>query len=385
MDNQNKDKNTSPYNKDIDKALWREQTYSDIVNELNNNPEIQQLKEKYSHSSVDSFLKYYASEKVSILEWGQRYEQWDENNDIQWVELANEGLSQIQQKKLFDLQCLWRAGNIELEGVLISNDFSRWERDVMNCPFIPPITRQEVDLYILYLQSNNYEDSANLGTDRWQDYDEITEAYQTDNANRNFPEWYDFYNGRMGTGVYMSFPDVRGPLEDFYLHLSHELDSLRQLAESKKPEPVQTTNRLPLLSAYDPEHLKWFVNTFEDKLTQEYASLCNAFRDLDDYDFDWTFDKELLASTADPIPVLPWHSWKEALHRSADWYRRMKIAEAMPLAYQSYCIRRDAGIPFENEYYDASFEDFMKDARQKTIDRIIEGRVLNGEPPDLNF
>ena len=146
MDNQNTNKHISPYAKNIDKALWREQAYADIVNELNNNPEIQQLKEKYSHSSVDSFVRFYATDKVRILEWGQFNDQWDEDNNIQWVELANEGLSQIQQKKLFDLQCLWRAGNIDLEGVLISNDFSRWERDVMNCPFIPPITPQEVDL-----------------------------------------------------------------------------------------------------------------------------------------------------------------------------------------------------------------------------------------------
>lgn len=386
MDNQNEDKNISPYSEKIDKALWREQTFAKIVDELNNLPEIQQLKEKYYPSSVDTCIRFYARDKVNILEWRQVNAQSDEDNDLQWVNLANEGLSQIQQKKLFDLQCLWRAGNIVLKEVLISNDFTRWERDVMNCPFIPPITQQEVDLYCQYLQSNNYEDRADHGLGRWQEYDEIIESYHSDNANRNFPEWYDFYNSRMGTGVYMSFPDVRGPLEDFYLKLYHGYNSLVKLAENKKPEtPTQTTNKLPPLYAYDIDQLEWFVNTFEDKQTQEYAELCGAFRDLDDYDYDWIFDKALLSSTADPIPVLPWHSWKEALHRSADWYRRKKITEAMPVAYESYCIRRDAGIPFENDSYDEKFEDFMKETRQNIIDRIIEGRVLNGEPPDLNF
>jgi hypothetical protein len=386
MDNKNENNNTSPFSKNIDKALWREQTYAEIVNELNNNPEVQKMKETYLPSSVDSFIRDYASDKVKILEWGSVNEHWDEEQDIYWVNLANEGLNQIQQKKLFDLQCLWRAGNIDLEGVLISDDFTRWEMNIMNCPFIPPITQQEVELYILYLQSNNYEDRADTGLDQWQEYDEIIEAYNSDNTNRNFPEWYDFYNGRMGTGVYMTFPDKRGQLENFYLHLSHEFDSVRKLAENKKQEaPVQNTNALPWLNAYNADQLRWFVATFEDAQTQEYAGLCGAFRDLDDYNFDWDTDKMLLSSTVDPIPVLPWHNWREALHRSAEWYRRKKIMEAMPVAYESYCIRRDVGIPFEKDHYGESLGELLEQVRQKRIDEIIQGRVFNGESPDLNF
>jgi hypothetical protein len=69
----------------------------------------------------------------------------------------------------------------------------------------------------------------------------------------------------MGTGVYMSFPDVRGLLEDFYINLYHGFDSIRKVAEDKKLEnPVQTSTRLPLVDPYTADSLEWFVNTFED-------------------------------------------------------------------------------------------------------------------------
>jgi len=386
MDNKNPDENNSPYSKRIEKAVWREQTYAQIVDELTNNPEVQQLKEKYRPSSVDTFIKDYATVKLNILEWGPSKEEWNESHETQWADNAFEGLNQIQQKKLFDLQCLWRAGKIDLDEVLISEDFTTWEQDVMNCPFIPPITEQEIDLYILYLQSNNYEEDSGMSLERWQDYEEIKEAYNSDDANRNFPEWYDFYNSRMGTGVYMLFPDVRGRLETFYRQLSHEFDSVVQLAEKEKTsKPAPAVQSLPLLFSSDKENLRWFVYTFEDKETQEFAELYQAFRNTDDFDFDWTFDKDLLQSVIEPIPVLPWYNWREALHRSAEMYRRTKTIQAMPLVYESYCIRRNAGIPFEKPNHNKDYDDLKIKLRQKIIENIIQGRVLNGEPPDLNF
>lgn len=385
MDNNKKDTPASPFSDKISKAESREQNYEEIVTEINNYPDVQQLMMDYAPSSVESFIKHYAMLKTSILEWGEFTEKHAENNEMQWDEIAYNGLIQIQQKKLFDLQCLWRAGNIDLDGVLICNDFSAWEFNVMNCPFLPPVTQQEVDLYILYLQSNNVDEITGMGSERWQDYEGIKEAYNTDDADRNFPEWYDFYNSRMGTGVYMTLPDTRGQLEDFYLRLSRELSSVRKLAESKQPEPPQAIKpMLPRLNYFDAEHLKWFVYTFEDKQTQEFAELNQAFRSIDDMDFDWQFDKDLLESTTEPISVKSWYNWKEALHHSAESYRRKRIIEAMPVAYEAYCARRDAGIPFENPD-SSNIADFFKQHRRETIEAIIQGRVLNGEPPDLNF
>ena len=49
---------------------------------------------------------------------------------------------------------------------------------------------------MLTLQDVNCDVNTRLGfMEEWQDYDEIKEAYNTDNKTGNFPEWYDFYNG----------------------------------------------------------------------------------------------------------------------------------------------------------------------------------------------
>lgn len=380
-----KNDNKTPYSEKIEKANWREKMYAEIAEELKNNPRVEQLKEKYSLSSVDNFIRNYASEKVDILEWGPSYIQWHEQEDLEWVEKAMECLEEIQQKKLFDMQCMWRAGKIDLEGVLICHDFSMLEKDVMNCKLIPSITLDEIDLYIQYLQSNNWEEPR-YSIDHPQDYEGIKEAYNSDGEYQKFPEWYDFYNGRKGTGVYMLFPDYRGEMEEFYSKLYREANKEKINKEREQQKHTQhKVDTRPYIHTYTPGVLRWFVETFEDKQTLEFAELANGFREFGDFDFEWTFDKDLLSKTEVPVPVEAWHDWKEALHRSAEWYRRMKIAEAMPLAYDEYCMRQETGIPFEKSDRDRDFEAWIEKYRKDEIEKIIQGRILNGEPPDLNY
>jgi len=374
--------NETPFSKDVEKARLKEKMYAEIVEELNASSRIQELKSKYTISSVDDFISSYASEKMRVLEWGPKHVKWHEEEELAWLEKAADCLQEIQQKKLFDIQCMWRADKLDLEGIELCDDFTFWERDVLNCPFIPLITPDEVDLYISYLQSNNCEDQE-WGTTNWQNYDDIKDAYANDDADINFPEWYDFYNGRKGTGVYMLYPDIRGDKEDFYTRLYQRDYNRKHRADIKEQNSVsENVEKRPLLFSYDSDHLRWFISTFEDKETLEFAELVNGFRSLDDYDMELDNDKSLLWDATEDVPVLPWHDWREALHRSANLYKRSKIIEAMPLAYQSYKMRISTGIPFELESHNKSFMELMAFLRVEQKNKIKQGRILNGELPD---
>jgi hypothetical protein len=85
------------------------------------------------------------------------------------------------------------------------------------------------------------------------------------------------------------------------------------------------------------------------------------------------------------IPIEAWHNWKEALQRAANKYRATKIAEALPLAYDTYLMRLNSGIPFERNDRHPTDDASEERWKQKIIADIIKGRVLNGEPPDLDF
>ena len=86
-------------------------------------------------------------------------------------------LGNIQQKKLFDKQCQWRAETFTHPAIETTSDFNYWEKNILNCPFIDPITEEDVALYIEFLQEYLGEDLTFLG--RWQDYNSYNSSVAT--------------------------------------------------------------------------------------------------------------------------------------------------------------------------------------------------------------
>ncbi len=376
-------KNQNPFSNELEKVQWREEMKAKYIAELKSSPTVQKLYSEYTPTSVDSFVNSYAHDKVDWIEYGPIHVEQEEIEQLQWVEKAFECLKEIQQKKLFDLQCQWRANKIQLKGVEICQDLIHWEDNILNCPYLSHITEEELDLYLKYMQSNNYQETHIWSFERWQDYDEIKEAYHTDNENRNFPEWYDFYNSRMGTGVYLSFPDIQGEKELFYIRLyGHEYrKQQKELEAIKQAAPI--TEKRPYINISNKELTQWFVDTFEDHQTREYAELImDEYSNIDD-NHQWNIFMVTIEKITEPIPVEACSDWEEALNRTVDNYKRIKTAEALPLAYDKYCMFINSGIAFECKQSD--FEEDLQHTRKYIINEIIQGRILNGEPPDLNY
>jgi hypothetical protein len=377
-------KKDSPYQQEVDKAKWRKETFEQARQQLESSPAIAKLKTKYSASSVDNFVDKYARDKVRVLEWGPQYKQWNENHRMQWIKDAWEALEEIQQKKLFNLQCLWRAGKEELDGVEITFDFLILNNDILNCSIVPPIEEDEIELYRQYIFSNNYEHDP---WHRWQDYDSIKEAYHSNNEDGKVPEWYEFYDGRKGTSVYMTFPDVKGEREAFYQKLQHKeySETHKEEIKQKQQQIEATIDKRPHLDYHNADMIRWFVETFEDQQTKENMELSGGPRSFSDSRHRHNMDTHLLEAADEKIPLEAWYDWREAIERAAHNYRRKKIAEALPAAFEQYQMHRNMNIPFPSRREDDNHLKELQNIKSQIIERIKKGRMLNGESPDLDY
>jgi len=377
----NNEQDLPSFQKDnIEKMKREEERRKQWRKEMQENVAMQKYFEQFTDDSIKSFIDHYFTYKNMWLEYGAMYSKMMEDHSIQWVNKANEYLEYIQQKKLFDAQCLWRAEKIELPNVQVTFDFKIWEHNILNCPFIEPISPDEIDLMQQFLNQQNADTELGF-LESWQDYEEIKEAYNTDNSNRNFPDWYDFYNGRRGTGVYMLLPDIRGEKEEFYLDLWRATKKEEWAAQQQQIKANQVLQK-KYLNYYEEGLMEWFVTTFENK---EIKHFYKAFEWSNKNDEDKELledDLNLLFSADEYVPIESNMNWKEAIKMAAKKYRLKKTIDALHEAYEQYLMNIQMGIGFANE--NRLFDTF-ESIKQDGIKTILIGRKLDGEPEDLDF
>ena len=188
-----------------------EEVKAQIENDLRTNPKYKSFFDNYHADSIESFIKHYGYKKAFWLEHGENFADLEERSLLHYSEKAFERLWDIQQKKLFNLQCQWRAGAITLPGIECTYDFYYWEHKIRECPFLTPVSNEEYELYRDYILTPDFESSP-LKID-WQNYDEIKEEYQNNDGISVTPEWYMFYDSRMGN-IMGQLPDVKGEKEE---------------------------------------------------------------------------------------------------------------------------------------------------------------------------
>lgn len=350
--------------------------------ELRADPAVKEYCKPYKASSMKHFCEAYARTRAYGLQWGEMYEKHNEKKQNEWIDAGYEHLCIIQQKKLFDAQCLWRADQLEIREIEISFDFQIWETDVLNCPFVEPVTEQEINWYCQYLSHNNVD--LNKGwMDNWQDYGEIKEAYATDNGNRNFPEWYEFHNGKTGNGILLILPDLRGQKEEFYAELAREVKRRENPpappgdAELDKPwmNFMETDLHMELAKQIEDKHtlklMQEYVKATEHRQTYEHE------RAQEDFHYLSEIKDEL-------VPIESHYDYREALSRAVENYKCRKIAEYLPSAFRKYEQMRTIGFQLGTEKEKEQFKSYTQ-IGNVWRELILKGREINGEPRDFNF
>lgn len=125
-ENENKpplDENTQ--NK-INEIIWQAATQQEVEDELRTQQRFVDFFKGYQPYSVENFIKSYAWLKPFIVQNGPSWLQQQEGERLQWINSATQHLSIIQQKKLFDAQCLWRAEQLHIPEIEITFDFTIW-------------------------------------------------------------------------------------------------------------------------------------------------------------------------------------------------------------------------------------------------------------------
>ncbi len=353
------------------KIKWRK--------ELDQNEAVQNYFKSFNPSSVEDFVNSYISSKHLWYKFGDMYKEIMDSNQSQWIELAHEHLQIILQKKLFDLQCLWRAEQIKLEGVEICFDFDVWENDIFNCPFLEPISKSDIVLYQEYLAKGDLEFFRFSIGDGWQDYDQIKEAYHGDNSDFETPPWYEFHNLRTGNTKLLLLPDIRGDKESFYSNLYFKNRELQKSKQEEQPTTILSHDTRPRLSMYDREIAPFFVKTFESKEIQNkynYYTEANS-DDRDDF-LEETFRDMLDAKES--IPIKAHYDFKQAIRLAYNDYKCNKIIEHLPLALEQYQFNIKMGFFIQGEQ-----KSFYRELRKTIYEQLLDGKTLNGEERSLDF
>lgn len=362
-----------------------ESIVEEIKQQLEADPALKGWLDKFNEFHLDYFIKHYAEAKRRALMFPDLYADDFKPMNKEFNELARKSLKTIQQVKLFNIQCEWRAGKFKLPFVKLCRDFVVFGRRIMECPFLPPVTWEEVELYCRFLEMPESDEIESYRYIEWQDYDAIKQEAESE-SKPTYPQttaWFRFYNEHYGTGHLLNLPDVVGIKEKYYSHIGYEdVDSKRPPhvpdPEFEKPRPNHYEDMIYFAKRYEkPEvaeivinHIKWEKH----------------FNEHEQYDELY----EYLKLITETIPFVQHEDWKEALRLTVVRFKKRKIAEALPRVWRQY--HKDIGDDAE-AYLHRRMAETDKDivvaldehgSRGPDIKWILEGRRVLGEPLNLD-
>ena len=361
----------------------------EIEKDLRENPKYNSFFEKYHPNSKDLFIDSYKWKKSDWLKYEDIYLNSEEESVFKYKIMAEECLWQIQQKKLFNLQCEWRAENTELDEISFTGDFMKWERNIRNCTFIDPISEDEVELYKEYILSDDFERVYFESDIEWQNYSDLKKSFHGDEHSDEFgyfhyPEWYQYYDNRFGTSYLMNLPDIRGDKEMFYSDIYYknkrkeiEIEKKRKIREGTYNE--QKFDSRSYAGAYG-DTLEEFVMNYENEKIQRLYRADQAMPLEIEEDEELFRALNTLMEAKEKIEMSSGEEWRIAIINTARNYENSRIYDCFDSVYNEYLQRSQMGISYET-VEDKSLERMYQHSRKI----ILSGRKINGEPEDFNF
>ena len=347
----------------------------------------------YNPRGFDSFADTYASYKVTIYRRGPHGLKRQEEQFLQFRQAAAERLYHIQQKKLFDLQCQWRAGQLDLPHIRHSRDFHTWSTYIDHCAWLPAITADEVAQYEAYLRGDTFDFDDDRNS--WQDYEDFKLSEDPDRqeeADAELPGWYAYHNVRTGAGALLSLPDVRGAAENRYLTL-WRAENQAEREERKATEPE--TEKLPWPpSCIGLDKIAPFLDVFEapDELPrlQRWRKAAYWLENQSSWELEQAerWYVLVLHALGEAWPIKAHADWRVALREAGIDYWRAHVADALREVWQEQEQNRVLGLPLAApvSYDRKPFRSLSEnDENDWYGNAILRGRELAGEPRDFNF
>ena len=367
-------------------ALEDEQVAQDVLH----NPRYDQFFAPYHPRVRTNFVRDYVSRRHLWRQYGDSYERHLTGQLTQFETEAYTRLWDIQQKKLFDLQCQWRAELITVPGVRYSGDFNALAGRIENCDAVPPITEAELEMYLAWVRQANYGEDLYEpwgGRFEWQDHGEVKRKLNPsdDDDDENawsfseISEWYSFHSLHTGGERLLNLPDLRGEKEEYYLRAW-------QKRERQQPAPDVAAAPAAPLPTYAPEPEREvmqgeFARQFESSQLNRQRDAYETANPPDEWE-DEELDRMLdfLKELRLPVPIEAGADWRVAVREAAYNYRKQQLLQNLPTAFEAYCQRREWGIaqPSLSEQEYTEYANFQEKC-------ILDGRELLGEPRNFDF
>ena len=331
------------------------------------------------------FLKYYAHRKTILIRYYEHYmaiQHAKEIDNLKYQKEAEDALGWILQKKLFNLQVQWRANKIQIEEIEVSYDFYYWSEMIFSCPFLPKITPHEVDLLKEFILNSREPEMPYWSEQEWQNYEELTDKDER-GFYWNMPEWYDFYDNRMGTGMLLLLPDVRSEIERRYhiIAVKH-----RNANKAERPAAPPPDDR-PIIDYMAEEHVA-FARTMETDpcIRTLFDAYEKEIRKENEFPEDYIMELAMntLKSADRPIHLESHVVWHEAILRAAKDYKNQRIVENIDFVYQQYLMLKELGLHISPRDGNQR-ENMWANAARNYKEAVLEGRRLCGEPENFDF
>jgi hypothetical protein len=349
-------------------------------------PRLRELLTGYQPLHHDLFLKSYARLLAELHQHGALYEENLEYLLHQHDKEAYKHLWLIQHQKLFDLECQWRAGLVEVPGARLTADFEDWHEYIEECRAVPPISSEELALLDAYLaQLTDPRDllTGNPSTTFWL-HRRFPRLAEEDADEEELTGWTTFWDLHRGCAHLRALPDLRGEQEHRYQRAYYDAQ------RDPNPPPPAPEDPRPHVPTYGPEYddlVRELLRRFEP------AAALRRFetkRELEAYDasedrLDLPLALERLQN-AGPVlvPIQAHADWRQAIIEAGNQHYLGQLRAALPHVYEQYCQRESLGIrhaPAADRYR------FHKRGRHYKADAKIirKGRRLLGEADDTDF
>jgi hypothetical protein len=381
------------YKKAAEECFRKNRVYQAAKKDLETNPKYKDFFSRFRANSIAAFIDKIASDKAQFAINGNPKKKLEAHRVLNPKVRAEQGLWEIQQKKLFIKQCLWRAEKIELPEIKACHDFQYWEHNIKNCPFLEPITEDEVELYTGYILTDDFTFEFDPFFSK-QDYEGFKDEYMNSDDGGYYPEWYSYYDMRKGTGVYLTLPDVRGEKEKKYLqaYSAHEKE-IKEVTAAINPPGPKSMGYYKIMNFV----LDFFEENEDERTVELMKQTCYSYESKvkresgEDYDDEPSANRDARHALREleyipfKVPVEAYYDWKQGLARALYTYETQQVAAAMKLVFEDYKMRLEMGIPLENtEPYAGHIKQWEKNMNIGR-ETILQGRELLGEPKNFDF
>jgi hypothetical protein len=332
-----------------------------LLAELKNNPRVTDYLSGFEEGSVGRFLDSYAGTKKMLLQFGEHWRQRQLKSVNYFRTCAEDLYWLIAQKKLFNLQCLWRAEQITLP-VAITYEFQFWAKNLKTCPFLEDVTEAEMEAMIGYLEQAAYDYEEYDPWD-WQAYDEFKDEATGIGAGDYYPAWYEAYDNYLGTQHLMALPDVKGEIEEKYL---------KAWRTSRQTQYAAKVQAKPSIYS-DDKTTEEFIRKVEGYKILDYYRLYRSETNKMEFMEMVQYELDRFVEETDEVWI-PAGKFPDAIFQAGHLLKVSHIKSLLPEIHQNHLERKAMGISYEQEK--ALQEDELINA---TKERIKEGRRLLGE------